>query len=242
MATSLAIPQITERVNARTSARTFGFARFAGLAGLLFVFVVIGQNMVRMGIAPANDSSVESIITHYQADRALFIALGASFAVSGAAIAFFIGGVVAKARRDADRFWSAAAVVGGAAMMACFAAVVATESALLVATDKPAPTPAVVETLWILHNGLFGVLNAMLAVALVGVSRVAAGTQLIPAWMGRIAPVGAGLLLIGTVAGPLLAAGEMKPLMGLAGLGFLTWLAVTATASFGLLRSTETAQ
>jgi len=76
---SLTITQNPEKANLRTNSRPFGFARFAGLAGLLFVFVVIGQNMVRMGIAPANDSSVESIIAHYQADRELFIALGASF-------------------------------------------------------------------------------------------------------------------------------------------------------------------
>jgi hypothetical protein len=58
------------------------------------------------------------------------------------------------------------------------------------------------------------------------------------AWL---APIGAFMLVVGTIAGPAIAAGHMMALFGVAGLGFLTWLAFLITAGARLVRATEPA-
>ena len=222
--------------------RALPLARLSGWAGIIFVLIVLGQNVIRMAISPANDAPVESIINHYQADRSLYVLLGSSFAASGVALAFFVAGITTAAKRESARIWARIGLLGGASIMALFAVMVACEFSLLVATDRPIPTPAVVETLWILHNGTFAVLSTMIAIAMIGVSRAAVAEHLIPGVLGRIGLAGAALLAVGTVAGPQIAAGDLQPLAGVAGIGFLVWLSVVVGTSIGLMRSTSGVQ
>jgi hypothetical protein len=49
--------------------------------------------------------------------------------------------------------------------------------------------------------------------------------------------VGSALLLVGTLAGPYIAAGDAMPLFGLAGLGFCVWLAFLFATGLRLVRS-----
>ncbi|MGE0600760.1 MAG: hypothetical protein AB7J35_04655 [Dehalococcoidia bacterium] len=219
------------------SATALSATRLAGLAGLLFVMVVIGQNMIRFAIAPANDASVDTIVNHYQQDRGLFIALGTSFAVGGFALAMFVAGIASRAVSAEERIWAGVATVGGAAVMVMFAAMVACEFALLVLTDRPTVSEQAVETVFVLHNAVFSALTCIIGIALVGVARTAFNAGLLPRSLAIAAPLGAALLSIGTVAGPQIAAGDFQPLMGVATLGFVVWLTVMATASIGLLRT-----
>lgn len=212
-------------------------ARIAGISGLLFVALVIGQNIIRLAIAPANDAPVASIVDHYQNDRGLYAALGTSFAASGLALAMFIAGITSRSASEEDRAWSTLGLIGGAGVMALFSAMVACEFALLVATDRAEVSSGAVETLWTLHNSLFAVLNTMIAIALLGVGRAATRSSLVPSWLARLVPAGSALLLVGTLAGPQLAAGELQPLMGIAVLGFVIWLAVVATSGANMLRA-----
>ena len=94
-----------------------------------------------------------------------------------------------------------------------------------------------VEALWALHHSAFTVLDVWIAIALVGLAKagVAGGTT--PRVFERLAPAGAGLLLVSCVAGPAIAAGDAMALFGIGGLGFLVWLGFLATTGLRLVRN-----
>src|SRR5690242_4572669 len=75
-----------------------------GLGGLVFVAVVLIQNVVRLAIAPANNAGAATIINHFHDDRLLYGALGASFAISGVGLALFVGAVWDRLI-DEQRYW-----------------------------------------------------------------------------------------------------------------------------------------
>jgi len=217
-------------------ARRGHLARLGGLGGLVFVTVVIAQNVVRAAIAPANDATPASIVTHYVDDRSWYLLLGASFAASAVGLALFVGAWWGRVRRTDAPGWAGVGLLGATGIFTLFPMMVATEFGLLVTTDRARPDTAVVDALWTLHNATFQVLDTAIAIATLGVAIAAVSAGIAPRAFRWLGPVGAGLLLIGTLAGPQLAAGDAQPLMGLAGLGFLVWLALVGVTSGRLLR------
>jgi hypothetical protein len=210
--------------------------RAAAVGGLLFVVIVIGQNVIRGITAPDAGANASAIIADYADHRAWSRGLIAAFAVSGLGIALFIGGVWVRIARGRARAWAQVFFLGAAGIVALFSTMIGIETALLVATDHPTPTPAVVEGLWVLHNGVFGVLQLSIAIAVLGLSLAAVDAGLAHRAFRWVGPAAAGLLLVGVVAAPDVAAGGAAPAMGLAGIGFLGWLAVVTNTSVSLLR------
>ena len=104
-------------------------------------------------------------------------------------------------------------------------------------SPRTASAIGAIQALWALHNSVFTVLYVFLAIALVGLSRAGVAAGLTPRAFAVAAPVGAALLAIGAAAGPYIANGEAMPAFGVAGLGFLTWLAFLVTTGLRLVRS-----
>jgi hypothetical protein len=120
--------------------------------------------------------------------------------------------------------------------MAVFAVVVATDQALSVMATHNSPDVGAVEALWALHHSAFTVLDVWIAIALVGLAKAGVAGRTTPRVFERLAPAGAGLLVVSCVAGPAIAAGDAMALFGIGGLGFLVWLGFLATTGWRLVR------
>ncbi len=208
----------------------------AGAGACTFAAVVVVQNVLRGAFAPANDAPVADVVTSYASHRALEVLLSVTFVVSGIGLAVFLGGVGRLLLAGPRRGWAISGLVGAGGIIALFGTTLAADSALTNVASGAHPEPAAVSALWALHNGVFTVLLLMIGIALVGLGRAGTSTGITPSPFEWLAPVGGGLLAVGAAGGPLVAAGEAMPLFGLAGIGFVVWLAFLATTGVRLLR------
>lgn len=213
--------------------------RLAGAGAITFAATVLVQNVIRGASVPANGATSAGVLTHYTDHPAITFALMATYVVSGIGLAVFLGGVMRRLIASERRGWAVTGLVGATCIMALFAVVVAGEQALSVAAQRTRPDRGAIEALWVLHNSVFTVLDLSIAVALVGLARAGIAAGITPRVFRRLAPVGAVLLLVGTVAGPSIAAGDAMPLFGLAGLGFLVWLGFLVATGVRLVRSRQ---
>ncbi len=212
-------------------------ARAAGWGALTFAAVVIAQNLVRGASAPGNGASANQVLSHYSGDGVIALVLAATYVVSGVALAVFLGGVTRHLLASSRPGWALTGLVGALGVVMIFTLVVAAEQALTVAAGMDRPDLGAIQALWALHNSIFTVLDLSIAIALLGLSRASVAAGMTPKAFTWLAPVGAALLVIGTVAGPAIAAGHTVVLFGVAGLGFLTWLAFLVVTGVRLVRT-----
>lgn len=212
-------------------------ARLAGAGALTFAAVVVAQNLVRGATAPSNGATSAEILTHYTDHRTITPVLIATYVLSAVGLAAFLGGAMRRLIASDRRGWALTGFVGATCIMALFAVVVGAEQALWVVAGMNHPDTGAVQALWALHNSVFTILDLSIAVALVGLSRAGVSAGITPRVFERLAPVGSALLLVGTLAGPYIAAGDAMPLFGLAGAGFLVWLSFLFTTGLRLVRS-----
>ncbi len=214
--------------------------RLAGAGAITFAVTVVAQNIIRGGSAPANGATTAEVLTHYADHRALTFVLIATYVVSGIGLFTFLGGAMRRLVASSKRGWAFTGLVGATSIMAMFSVVVAAEQALsAVATRGQPDIGGAVEALWTLHNSVFSVLNLSIAAALMGLSRAGVAAGITPRAFRRLGPVGAAMLVVGTLAGPAIAIGDAMPLFGVAGLGFLVWLSFLFTTGLRMIRSSE---
>jgi hypothetical protein len=211
-------------------------ARLAGLGAIGFVAVVALQNILRGASAPANGASGEEVLAYYADHRPTTFVLVATFVLSAAALATFLGGAMRRLLAGNRPGWAITGCVGAAGVMALFAVVVAAEQALSVVATGDQPDLGAIEALWAFHSSVFTVLELLLAIALLGLARAGVAADLTPRAFELLAPVGAGLLALGAIAGPAIAAGDAMPVFGLAFLGFAVWLAFLVSTGLRLVR------
>lgn len=233
---SLAGTRGTSAARTRTGDIT---TRAAGWGALTFAVTVIAQNLIRGASAPANGASAREVLTHYSHHEATTFVLVGTYVVSGLGMAVFLGGAMRRLLAGARRGWALTGLVGATCIMTMFAIVVAAEQALAVAAHMDRPDLGAIQALWALHNSVFTVLDLSIAVALVGLSRAATADGMTPAAFERLAPIGAGMLLVGTLAGPAIAAGHAMVLFAVTGLGFLVWLAFLLVTGVRMVRSEQ---
>jgi hypothetical protein len=211
--------------------------RLAGVGAMTFASVVVLQNVLRGSSAPANGDADESVLAHYADHRALTFVLIATFVVSGFGLALFIGGAMRRLVASDRPAWAYAGLFGATGIMALFTIVVGAEQALSVIGTQDHPNVGAVSALFALHNSIFAVLDLSIAVALLGLSRAGVAAGITPRVFERLAPIGSAMLLVGALAGPAIAAGDAMPLFGIAGLGFVIWLAFMFTTGLRLVRT-----
>ena len=214
--------------------------RLAGAGAITFAVMVLAQNIIRGASAPANGASTADVLTHYADHRTLTFVLIATYVVSAAGLFVFLGGAMRRLVGSARRGWAFTGLFGATTILALFTVVVAAEQALSgVATRGQPNVGGAVEALWALHNSVFSVLDLSIAAALLGLSRAGIAAGITPKVFRRLAPVGAAMLVVGTLAGPAIAIGDAMPLFGVAGLGFLVWLTFLFTTGVRMIRSSE---
>lgn len=211
--------------------------RLAGAGAITFAVTVFAQNVIRGVTAPANGASSTDVLSHYSSDRAVMLVLAATYVVSGAGLAAFLGGAMRRLLAGDRRGWAITGFVGAAGIMALFGVVVGAEQALGGVAHQSQPDIGAIQAVWAIHNSVFTVLDFSIAVALFGLARAGVAAGITPRVFARLAPVGAGLLLVGTLAGPAIAVGEAMPLFGITGIGFLIWLSFVLTTGLRLVRT-----
>ena len=214
-------------------------ARAAGWGALTFAVTVIAQNLIRGATAPGNDASPAEVLSHYSGHGAVSYVLAATYVVSGIGMAVFLGGVTRPLLAGGRPGWAVTGVVGATCIMAVFALVVAAEQALTLAAHMDTPSIGAIQALWALHNSIFTILDLSIAVALLGLSRATTAAGMTPKAFARLAPIGAAMLLVGTIAGPAIAVGHAMALFAVTGVGFLIWLAFLIVTGIRLVRAED---
>ena len=118
-----------------------------------------------------------------------------------------------------------------------FALVNIIEIVIAAKAESLASSPAVVEALWAIHAAAFGLDMGATAVALVGLSRAAASSALIPGWIKAAALPGAACSLVAAVFAVAITNGGAWFALGL--VGFVTWIVFMIVASISLLRKPQ---
>lgn len=210
----------------------FRLTRVAGFAGLFFALLVAFVNVLIGSMAPpafdANASEITSFVTENKS--MLKVALGVvPFGVISLFI-FFAGSyptLSATSRESA--FWTRVGMVGLVLIEVLFLARTIFELVLLANIDTLAAEPTLVEMLWQLQSATLIINGLGVGLALLGLSRAARLSGLIPAWQ-EILGLGAafGFLVAGIGAVAALE-GSMIGMVGLvAFVGWLVWLALTS--------------
>ena len=221
----------------RTEPRTVVRAwRLAGIGGLVFVAALVVQNLLRAR-APGFDAAPGTVTAYFLHHRAAALIPLGMFPIEMLALFAFVAGVWTSASRSEDRWWATMGTLGAAAIAALFAIVNIVEIVLTAKAENLAHVPGVVEALWAVHAAAFGLDLAAIAVALIGLSRAATSTALIPAWLGTAAVPGAGCLLIASVFTVALTNGGPWLVLGL--VGFVVWLVFVVATSISLLRTPQ---
>lgn len=213
--------------------------RAAGWGALTFAVIVIAQNVIRGASAPGNGATTSEVLSRYSEHGAIAFVLAATYVVSGLGMAVFLGGAARRLLAGGRPGWAVTGVVGATCIMALFALVVAAEQALTLAAQTDHPDLGAIQALWALHNSIFTILDLSIAVALLGLSRASVAAGMTPKVFDRLAPLGAAMLLVGTLAGPAIAIGNAMALFAVTGVGFLIWLAFLIVTGVGLVRAEE---
>jgi hypothetical protein len=212
----------------------------AGACGLAFVGLVVVQNVLRAG-APKNDAPTDDVVRYFADHRPLEWLLVVTFVLGGFALAYYAGGL-AKAVADRTpeaRDWLVTGLLGVAGIVAIFTAMVACEVGLVVGARDGAIASTVVPTLWTLHNALFALLNLVIAVALLGLSRAAVAARLAGPSFHLIGAAGAVLLAFAAALAPVLAE-TTSPALVLALVGFIAWLGLLVVTGRRLIAEDHT--
>jgi hypothetical protein len=211
--------------------------RAAGCGALTFAVTVIAQNLIRGATAPGNGASPALVLSHFSGHGTISFVLAATYVVGGIGMAVFLGGVLRPLLAGGRPGWAVTGVVGAVCIMAVFGLVVAAEQALTLAAHLDHPSIGAIQALWVLHNSIFTILDLSIAVALMGLARAATAAAMTPKAFDRLAPLGAAMLLVGTIAGPAIAVGHAMARVAVTGLGFLIWLAFLIVTGLRLVRA-----
>lgn len=228
--TSVIDPTLT---HASTGLRRWTSARVAGLGGLAFAGSVIAQNVLRAGY-PKNDAPAQQVAEFYADHRGITYALAMLYPIGAVGLAAFVAGVVSYAAKRGGVLSAAIGAFGGAAIMANFTLMLATDSAISGFVHRGTANVDVVEGMWVFHNSVFGVLLASIGIALSGLATAAVKTGVLGRRWRPVAYAGSGLLLVAAATAPAIIDGAPTMFLGLA--GFLVWVAFVATCSVKLLR------
>lgn len=195
--------------------------RLAGLGGLVFVVLLVIQNVLRAA-EPSFAAGPAEVVGYFAGHRAAVVTPLALFPLGLVALLAFGAGMHVRARaHPKGRFSGTMGVLALVVLAGLFATVNAVEIAIAVDVADLAGAPHVVAALWALHAAAFGLNLTAIAVALVGFSQAARATGLVPGALAALAWPGAACLFVASVATVVLAEGSWVLYLGFA--GFVVW-------------------
>ena len=211
--------------------------RFGGFAGLVFLSAVLPVNIILGAVhLPRAGASKSDVLTFF-ADHEVAIGVSTALAtIAWFALASYAAGIVAAVRnheRSSGDSWSLLALGGAVMQNAIFASVTAMQAALGLAALSDDFTWG----LWQVHNALFALNGAALALVLVGGSVGGYRAGLLARWQRTVGLVAASALFASALLTPVTLDGHPLGMVGLA--GFLLWLTWIASVSVSLLRGSD---
>jgi hypothetical protein len=214
--------------------RAWSLGRVSGAGGLLFVLMLIVDNVIRAG-APDFGASGTALTAYIQDHGFAWMLPVALFPFGMVGLFAFVTGISSLAREDErSRWWAQAGALGVAAIAALFAVVNLIEAAMVATVHQVAPSPDIVTALWAVDGSAFGLNLAAIGVALLALSRAARASGLIPRWLAGLAVPGAACLFVASVFAIGIAEGAAWLFVGL--VGFLVWALFVLVSGVSLVR------
>jgi hypothetical protein len=215
-------------------------ARLAGAGGLVFLVLVVVQNLLKAATNPSDTATPAQVLHFARHDAWTVHLLVVTYVVGFPALFLFASGVGRRAAElaPASEIWARLGRSSVVVIAVLFGLVNILQVVLVADRDRLAGAPAVVSALWTLHNAVFTMNLLAVGGALLGLGRAAALAGLVPRRLGQATIVGACLLAV--AAAPAVAEVHGSKLLAVGLVGFLCWLAFVATAAVRLL-ATEAA-
>jgi hypothetical protein len=213
--------QVTAPPASTSDRPTAVLGRLAGLGGLVFVALLVVQNVVRAA-EPGFAASPAEVSDYFAGHRLAVVVPLALFPLGMVALLAFGAGLCVRAREHPTGRWFAA--FGGLAVVVLaglFALVNIVEIVIAVDTADLAGSPHVLSALWAMHAAAFGLNLTAIAIALVGLSQAARAVGLVPRAVAAVAWPGAACLFVASLATVAIAEGSAVLYLGF--VGFVVW-------------------
>jgi hypothetical protein len=212
--------------------------RLAGAGGLVFVVLLLVQNLVRAS-GPSFSATPATVTAYFADHRVAALAPLALFPLGLVAILCFAAGIRSRARGTNARWYADLGALAVVVLAGLFSLVNIVEIVIAAAGTNLTAAPQLIQALWTLHSAAFGLNLAAIAASLAGLSQAARGAGLIPRWLALLALPGSACLFAAAVGTVAIAEGARWIYLGYA--GFAIWAIFLIVASLTLvgLRSGE---
>ncbi|MGH9086629.1 MAG: hypothetical protein ACRDYZ_00685 [Acidimicrobiales bacterium] len=203
---------------------------------MVFLVLVILQNVLKVATNTSDTASAAQIL-RFAHDQAWSVhLLVVTYVIGFPALFLFAGGLTRRCEQlaRASDAWGRLGRSSVVVIAVLFGLINVLQIVLVAARGDLAGDPALVRTLWTLHNAVFTLNLLAVGGALLGLGRAAALSGLVPRWLGRLSVAGAALLAI--AAAPAVAEVHGSKLLAVGLVGFVCWLTLLAVSSARLLR------
>ena len=211
--------------------------RWAGLGGLVFLVLVVVQNLLKASTNPSDTATAAQILTFAHRDAWSVHLLFVTYVIGFPALFAFAAGLskLAARRNPMAALPGRIGQYSVVAVAVLFGLINVIQVTLVAARPQLVSDPVLVHTLWTMHNAVFTLNLVAVAGALFGLGRAAVISGIVPGWVRPVSLAGA--LALAVSALPIVAEVHGSNLLGLGLAGFLCWLAFLAIAGTRLLRA-----
>jgi hypothetical protein len=193
----------------------------AGIGGLVFVALLVVQNVVRAA-EPGFAAGPADVSEYFAAHRVAAVVPLALFPLGMVALLCFGAGLWVRAREHpTGRHYAAVGGLAVVVLAGLFALVNVVEIVIAVDGTDLAAAPHVLAALWAMHAAAFGLNLTAIALALVGLSQAARVLGLVPRAVAVLAWPGAACLFVASLATVAVAEGSGVLYLGF--VGFVVW-------------------
>jgi hypothetical protein len=233
-----AVSAVAPRAGANVGARRAELV--AGLGGLVFLVLLIVQNLLKAATDPSNSATAAQVVHFAQHDAWTVHLLTVTYVIGFPCLFLFAGGLSRRCSELApeSEVWSRLGRASVGVIAVLFGFVNILQIVIVAARADLAHDPALASTLWTAHNAVFTMNLVAVGGALLGLGRAASLAGLIPRRLGLATAGGAALLAV--AAAPAVREVHGSNLLVLGLVGFLCWLAFVGTASVRLIRDART--
>lgn len=211
--------------------------KIAGLGGLVFLALLIVQNLLKAATNPSNSATVAQIVRFAHHDAWTVDLLVVTYVIGFPCLFLFAGGLARRCSElaPASEIWGLLGRSSVTVIAVLFGFVNILQVVIVATRSELGADPALASTLWTFHNAVFTLNLVAVGGALLGLGRAAAIAGLAPQWLGRLATGGA--VLLAAAAAPAVAEVHGSKVLAVGLLGFVCWIVLVATTSFRLLRA-----
>jgi hypothetical protein len=216
--------------------------QLAGIGGLVFLALLIVQNLLKATTSPPNSATAAQIVRFAHHDAWTVDLLVVTYVVGFPCLFLYAAGVAQRCGElvPASKIWSRLGRSSVAVIAVLFGFVNIVQVVIVATRKELAADPALASTLWALHNAVFTINLVAVAGALLGLGRAATIARLVPRRLGHVLVAGSALLAV--AAAPAVSEVRGSGLLAAGLVGFLCWLVLLGATSLRLLREGATAR